>query len=150
MCHIVDVSHGRWEDQYRTVESVLRDLDAGEVERLLVFNKVDRLTHEEQEALERRGGAVLGPHVFSSTVEDGGVESLREALREAIRDRWPTVSLTISAGDGGLLAEVYREGEVLAREQNGMSIQMTARLPREVVGRLRSRNGVAVEGPSAA
>ena len=57
---------------------------------------------------------------------------------------------TVAASAGGVLAEIYREGEVLTREEGGTSIRLTARLPAGALGRLRTRDGVAVvESPAA-
>ncbi len=151
LCHIVDVAHPRWEEQYEVVEGVLSDLQFSPKGRLVVFNKVDRLTHEEEAAIRERAGALLGSHVFTSTVERHGLERLRRTLRDAIRLRWSVATLTIPAADGSVLAEVYREGEVLSQEQQGTSIRVTARLPALVLGRLKRRGGVAiVEAPPAA
>lgn len=150
LCHVVDVSHPRWDDQYEAVEEVLSDLRLGFKRRLIAFNKVDRLTHLEQAAIEERAMALQQPHVFTSTVEAGGLDPLRAALTDLVRERWRIVVLTIPASDGGVLAEVYREGEVLAAEERGTCIQMTARLPAEVLGRLRARDGIAIfEAPAA-
>lgn len=151
LCHVVDVAHPRWEDQYEVVEGVLADLQFNAKRRLVAFNKVDRLTHPEQAAIEERAEALLDAHVFTSTVEPGGLHALRATLREAIREQLRTVMLSIPASAGSLLAEVYREGEVLRREERGVSIQMTVRLPIDVLGRLRSREDVVIfEVPPAA
>lgn len=150
LCHVVDVAHPCWEEQYETVERVLARLGVQARERLVLFNKVDRLTHSEQRAIETRARAVIGPHVFTSTIEERGLDALRGAVRNGMRERWPPIRLTIPASDGSALAEVYREGEVLEREQNGTEIEMTVRLPEEVVGRLRGREGVAVTDLPAA
>ena len=151
LCHVVDVAHGHWEEQYEVVESVISDLQFNPKSRLVVFNKVDRITHAEQSAIEDRASALLGSHVFTSTVEAGGLETLRTTLRETIREQWPLVSLTIPASAGGLLAELYREGEVLAREEQGAHIRITVRLPIDVLGRLAAREEVAVfDAPPAA
>ncbi|UCF21614.1 MAG: GTPase HflX [Gemmatimonadota bacterium] len=144
LCHVVDVSHPAWEEQCEVVEGVIAELELRPKARLIVFNKVDRLTHAEQAALEERSGALLDSHVFSSTVEESGLEKLRQTLRDAVRVQWPTVALTIPASAGSLLAEVYREGEVLTRTDRGSFVQLTARLPAETLGRIRSRDGVAV------
>lgn len=150
LCHVVDASHPNWEEQFEVVEEVLAALNAPN-RRLVVFNKVDRLTHAEEGAFRERAEALLGPHVFSSTIEGDGLEDLRGRLRETMQARWPTVQLTIPAAAGGVMAEVYREGEVLATEERGTDIRMTARLPIEVLGRLRGRDDVAViEVPPAA
>ena len=147
---MVDVSHPGWEEQYETVERVLAQLGVRNGRRLIAFNKVDRLTHSEQAAIEARAGALMGSHVFTSTIEPAGLAPLREALRAMMRNRWPAVRLRIPAKDGSALAEVYREGEVLVREEDGTQIEMTARLPSEVLGRLREREGIAILEPPAA
>lgn len=150
LCHVVDVSHPRWDEQYAVVEGVLAELQLNPRRRLVVFNKVDRLTHDEERAIGERAVALEERHVFTSTVESRGLAALVARLREAAREQRPTVTLTIPASDGSLLAEVHREGEVIASEERGACIYMTARLPVEVLGRLRARDGVAVfETPAA-
>jgi GTP-binding protein HflX len=150
LCHIVDVSHPLWEEQYEVVEGVLQELEFEPKQHLVVFNKVDRLTHDEEAAIEERATALLGQHVFSSTVEPAGLERLRAALQEAMRGRWRTIVLTIPASAGAILAELYREGEVLAREDHGERIQVTVRLPLDVLGRLRAHEDVSVFDASPA
>ena len=142
LCQVIDVSHVNWEQQYEVVEGVLAELGIEAQQKLALFNKVDRLTHDEEQAIAGRASAILGPNVFTSTREADGLEPLRTAIRETIRQRWPEVRLTLPAADGSALAEVYREGEVLTREENGERIALTVRLPSEVVGRLRARQGL--------
>ena len=150
LCHIIDVSHALWEEQYEVVEGVLAELQLDPKRRLIVFNKVDRLTHEEEKAIGERETALREPHVFSSTVEAGGLDRLCEVMRKAVRERRPMVTVNVPASDGSALAEIYREGEVIETEERGAIIQMTVRLPIDVVGRLRAREGVAVFDVSAA
>ncbi len=123
---------------------MLSDLDFHARNHLVIFNKVDRLTHDEQAAVEEGAFALLGSHVFTSTIEEGGLEPLRSALREALRQRWPTVVLTLPAVEGRILAEIYREGEVLQREERGERISVTARLPEQILGRLREHQDVTI------
>ena len=61
----------------------------------------------------------------------------------------PMVRITLSAKDGRTLAEVYREGEVLERRQNGRSIELTARVPAAMVGRWRRKPSVHVTSADA-
>lgn len=151
ICHVVDVAHSNWEEQHRVVESVLRELGLAAKQRVTVFNKVDRLTHEEEAAVAERAGALFGAHVFTSTIEADGLEPLRARLRDGIRERWRKVWLNIPASAGGVLAELYRRGEVVSREERDGAIQLTVRLPADVLGRLRSRSDVSIfEAPPAA
>ncbi len=152
LCYVVDVAHPGWEEQHEVVESVLVELEFNPRRRLIIFNKVDRLTHEAEVAIEERASASFegGAHVFSSTVEPEGLEPLRATLRRIMREQWPTVILTVPASAGGVLAEIYRVGEVLGREEHDSSIQVTARLPADALGRLRARDGVDVfDAPAA-
>jgi GTPase len=136
--HVIDVSHPDWEEQKRVVEGVLEELEVMDGPQILVFNKVDRLTHEEQELHERRTRALDGtPSVFVSAVEPDGLEPLLEEVRSRARTRFAPVALEVPAGAGSLLAEIHREGEVLSLEEHGARIHLSARLPEAVLGRLR-------------
>jgi GTPase len=143
LLHVIDASHHQWEEQKIVVEQVLADLGLRDHPTVLVFNKVDRLTHAEEEALRERFRDRAA--VFVSTVEAGKLAPLAELLHEELRRIRPDVRLTLSSAQGGLLAEIYREGEVLEREDHGADIHLRARLPNAALGRLRSR-GVKVYG----
>lgn len=58
LIHLVDISSARFADRMEAVEKTLLELGLGEIPRLLVFNKEDKLGREEVEALCRRYGAV--------------------------------------------------------------------------------------------
>jgi GTPase len=143
LLHVIDASHPQWEEQKEVVEGVLADLGLRDHPTVLVFNKVDRLTHAEEDALRERFRDERA--VLVSTVEEGKLEPLRALLHEELRRVRPDVRLTLSSAQGGLLAEIYREGEVLERDDLGAEIHLRARLPVAALGRLRSR-GVKVYG----
>ncbi len=146
LLHVIDSSHPGWEEQKEVVEEVLADLGLQDSPVVLVFNKVDRLSHDEEKALRGRSESYQGtPAVFVSTVEAGGLDPLRDTLLRMVRELRPDVRVVLSSSQGGILAEIYREGEVLEREDNGAEIVLRARLPASTLGRLRSR-GVKVYG----
>ena len=58
--HVVDASSDEFEEQIVAVEEVLEQINAQTLPRLLVFNKCDLLTIEQQEALANRYDALLG------------------------------------------------------------------------------------------
>jgi GTP-binding protein HflX len=58
LLHVVDASSPRFEQHIASVEKVLSDLNLLDKKRLLVFNKIDRLTAEETEILAERFHAV--------------------------------------------------------------------------------------------
>ncbi len=150
LLHVVDASSPAWEHQMEVVREALGEAGAGDRPTLLVFHKVDRLTHAEEEALRARSAVLLGAHVVTSVREADGLRPLREALRAALRDRLTTVRVSIPAADGRLLAEAYREGEVLGREMTNGRIVLTARIPEALLGRWQGQEGIEVSRQDAA
>ncbi|HUF13610.1 MAG TPA: GTPase HflX [Longimicrobiales bacterium] len=147
LLHVLDASHPVWEEHKEVVESVLADLDLEDRPVVLVFNKADRLTHDEEKALRQRALAVYGEEVvLASAIEEGGLAELRERLRREATAQRPEVHLRLSAGDGEALATIYREGEVLGTRQEDTTIDVHARLPRAALGRLSRRAGVEIVG----
>jgi GTPase len=145
LLHVIDSAHPGWEEQKEVVEEVLGDLHLRERPTILVFNKVDRLTHEEEATFARRArGDYSQESVFVSTIETGGVEPLRALLRERIRAVNPEVRISIPSAEGAILAEIYREGEVLDRTDEDATVVVRARLPPAALGRLRRQPEVEV------
>jgi GTP-binding protein HflX len=145
LLHAIDASHPGWQEQKEVVEDVLRQLGLDERPTILVFNKIDRLTHGEEQAFRNRVGALYEqPTVFTSAVEAEGLAELRALLLQELRKQRPEVRVEIPYSDGEALATVYREGEVLRRDENGESVGIVARLPLATLGRLRSRSGIVV------
>jgi GTPase len=147
LLHIVDASHPGWEEQKAVVEEVLGQLGLVDRPVLIVFNKIDQLTHAEEAALRERASALFAQRVvLASAVERDGAAALRDLLRVQQQAGRPQVRLLIPVVDGEALAEIYREGEVLSREDEGAVIGLVARLPLPALGRLQRRNGIRVIG----
>jgi GTP-binding protein HflX len=86
---------------------------------------------------------LLPDSVFVSAVADGGLEPLRRALLARVRAVRPVVDVRVPAGDGRVLAELHRSGEVIAERVDGEEMVVRARLDAALVGRLR-REGNSV------
>ena len=149
LLHVIDASSPSRDAQREAVEGVLAEAGAADRPVVEVFNKIDRLTHEEERALRERAAADGRPHVLTSIMERGGLQPLREALQAAMRARLETVRVSLPAGDGARLAEAYREGEVLERAYEAGCVVIVARVPVAVAGRWRE-SGLAVERADAA
>lgn len=146
LLHVIDASHPDWEEQRAVVLEVLGDLELDELDKVLVFNKVDRISADEQESLTRRIRSLEStPAVFVSALQPESLEALRETLRARVRGRLAEVVVRIPFADGEAIATVYREGEVTERTDEQQGVSLTARLPRSLVGRLGERDGVVIE-----
>jgi GTP-binding protein HflX len=148
LLHVIDASHEYWEDQVEVVEEVLADLGARDKPVLHVFNKIDRLTPEEVSALRERASNLFPEHVLVSAASgDPGIAPLREALLDRARAHTPTVQLRVEHGDGRLLAELHRAGEVLDVRHGDDATYVTARLDAATVARA-ALQGARVMGSS--
>jgi GTPase len=147
LLHVIDASHPGWEEQKLVVEEVLAEIGLGGRPVVLVFNKIDQLTHPEEAALRQRVRALFAtPAVFVSATEENGMDELVARLEDEVRAQRPEVHVVIPAADGEALATVYREGEVIRQEQRDTVIDVLARLPRPILGRLQQRGGVEITG----
>ena len=79
LLHLVDASTPRFEQQIESVEKILEDLHLSEKKKLLVFNKIDKLTNEEAQNLAFRYSAVAISALDSSTFQ-----TMLNAIKERV------------------------------------------------------------------
>lgn len=145
LLHVVDASHPDREEHEEVVREVLEELELDERPQLLVYNKIDRLTHQEEEALRERVRALSPvPAVFVSAHLPASLEGLKAALLLRLRARLTRVRVTVPARAGDVLAALHREGEVLSQESRGADMEVTARVPEPLLGRLRNRPNIQI------
>jgi len=99
LIHLVDVSSPRHDDQIEAVEHLLLELGLAEIPKLLVFNKEDKLDHEEVRAVCRRYGAVsisaLRPDSLEHFLQvlEKKLSEIRTMAKQPDRDRVFTLTL---------------------------------------------------------
>lgn len=141
LVHVVDASHHDWEGQLRVVEKVLHELQLSERPVVLVFNKIDAVLNAD--AFMARARELYPEAVFTTTMRIDGLEALKARLRGIERIGRQTVTLELAASDGARLAELYRIGEVIAREDAGEVSILRVRLDSWQIDRLRA-DGVTI------
>jgi GTP-binding protein HflX len=77
LLHVVDISHPDLRDQLRVAEELIRELGAEEIPRVLVFNKIDRLTDDDLLGHMKRQ---YPEAVFASCQQGIGMEDLKNAI----------------------------------------------------------------------
>jgi GTPase len=143
LLHVIDASHPAWEDQRAVVEDVLADLGASRTPIRHVFNKMDQLDGPNATALRDRVSNLLPDSIFASAVTDCGLDSLRRELAAAVRVMRPLSVVRLPADSGKLLADLYRDAEVLNVGTEGSAVVVRARMDDAMAGRLR-RAGATV------
>jgi GTP-binding protein HflX len=126
LLHVVDASLPDWEGQVEVVEQVLGELDLSDHPVVMVFNKIDQVA--DPAAFAARVGELYPDAVVTSAVKPGGTDALRAALAERAKSIRPTVRVTVPATDGKRIAEIYRAGEVISREDTVDGVVLVVRM----------------------
>ena len=139
LLHVIDVSDNLWEEHRAVVVEVLSELGANHKPVINVFNKSDLLVPDELEAVRERVTNLIPDAVFASSEVEGGLDALRRALLRRLRAERRVVELRVPLSDGRLLAELHRNGDVLAQRTDGDEMIVSVRLTPEALGRLGTR-----------
>jgi GTP-binding protein HflX len=133
LLHVVDASTPGVEAREAAVESVLGEIGAAEMPRLLVLNKADKTPQERARALVagRVGCALV------SARTGRGLDELRAALASALGLEPRRVRLRFRRGEERKVAAVYAAGRVLGHVVDDGEVEIDAELPGRLVERYR-------------
>jgi GTPase len=144
LLHVIDASHTSWEEHRLVVDEVLTELGAIDTPVVHVFNKMDLLAADVDEAVRTRVGNLIPDSLFVSAHSNEALEPLRERLRAGVRAVRPIVQVRVPVSDGKLLSTLYRQGEVLEQAADGEDLMVRVRVDAALRGRLE-REGVVVK-----
>ena len=128
LLHVIDVSNPEWQQQASVVENLIRELGAGEIPRIDVFNKSDRLP----------AGEIMphGEDICSISAKTGeGVDKLLEMIASRLDAGSRRCVLHIPYDKGGLLDQLYREAKV-ENVEYGETIAVTAVCTPKILGQM--------------
>jgi len=131
LLHVVDASAPDVEERIEAVDTVLREIDAGDVPRLVAWTKRDLADPDDLKVL-------LATHersVALSAVTGEGVPELLAAIGERLRALAHVVELLVPYDRGDVLAALHRAGEVLIEVHDEHGTRVRARLPASANGR---------------
>ena len=137
--HVSDVSNPHHDELDEEVDKILRELGVADRPRLRVLNKVDLLTSEQREALDRSLLRVRenGPVLVSAMTGQGMDELLRRVDTALPVDPVVTLSLRLPLADGRTLALIHALGRVLHSAVEDSHMAMEAEVPVSIAKRLR-------------
>jgi GTP-binding protein HflX len=146
LLHVVDATDPRRDEHIHQVDSVLKEIGAGDIPQLRVFNKIDRLQLEPH--LERTSENVPGAVWISAAAEGAqatGIELLREAIVERLDLRVRRLWLHLPASAGAQRAQLYAAGVV--RDERTLEegeLELLVELPAAEADQWAAQPGVRV------
>lgn len=141
--HVVDVSAPSAPEHAAHVRQVLAEIEAAAIPRILVMNKMDRLSPEDadSENLKRRlmgeGDDPSAKAIAISAATGQGIDRLLAAIDEVLPlDPIVRTTLHVDAGDGATLAMLHAFGRVLETRYQGEQCEVDVEIPESVKLRL--------------
>jgi GTP-binding protein HflX len=134
LLHLVDLTHPLFEEQIQIVESVLKEIGAGDLPALLVPNKMDAAPSVAVPQLKQRTALDVCP---ISALTGAGIDSLLEAVG-AILDRGKErLELCLTAEQAPLVSLLRQSGRILNESYDGDRIRVSARVTPKLAGQIR-------------
>lgn len=123
--HVRDIAHPDSQEQSDDVLRILADLGVEEeTPQIEIWNKVDLLDEARREALQVK--ADREDDVFTlSAITGQGVETLMDAVSEALTEPRHTLDLTLTFAEGRARAWLFEQGVVKAEEQTETGYTIT-------------------------
>ncbi|MBE9553306.1 MAG: GTPase HflX [Proteobacteria bacterium] len=136
--HVRDIASPDSEAQKRDVEDVLAELGLEEARPVEALNKLDLLGAEAREVIANRI-AREPDGIALSALTGAGCERLLEAIDRRLSENRHVVNLDIDLADGAALAWLYRHGEILERQDEGLEAHLVVALDAVDEARFRSQ-----------
>lgn len=121
LLHVVDLSHPHFKAQMQTTEAVLREIGAGDLPMLVVFNKLDRVNDP---VLPKILKAAYRSAVFVSAHSDDDMAKLRRAMFSYFEENMVKATLEVPADAQNILSVIYKSCLIL---ETDFSVQDKAR-----------------------
>ena len=134
LLYVVDAADSTHEAQLEVTRSVLHEIGATNVPSKLLFNKADRLTPEERQAIMRKHGPdaiVLSAH------EPNDVAALRQTIIDFFEASMVDEELVIPYAKQGLIGEVYESARVISEDYDESGTKLRVRALPAALARLR-------------
>jgi GTP-binding protein HflX len=135
--HVADASasDARLDETIAAVDSVLREIGAGELPVELVLNKIDDV----DPLRRRRLGNRFPGAVQISALGGEGLDALRARIAERFAERLRSVRLLVPYDEGRVLADLYELGAPIEeRMDTAEGVIVVAQLPQREVARFAS------------
>ncbi|HEV2275909.1 MAG TPA: GTPase HflX [Acidobacteriaceae bacterium] len=143
LLHVQDCSSPIRERQAEEVEKVLGELGALGKPRLAVWNKIDLLPAEEQQAMVSRMVSASGSVAISARTGEGLDRLLDQMDRALIADPILEQAFVIPQQEGAVLAALGAGALIQKREFAGDSVYLAVAGPASLLGRFQKYRSVA-------
>ncbi|XP_027941516.1 uncharacterized protein LOC114195295 [Vigna unguiculata] len=144
MVHVVDISHPLAEQQINAVDKVLSELDVSSIPKLMVWNKVDKVSdpHKLRLDAEKRDDVVC-----ISAISGDGLQEFCNAVQDRLKDSMVWVEALVPFENGDLLSTIHQVGMVEKIEYTEQGTYIKAHVPLRFARMLTPMRQLCVSRP---
>ena len=129
--HVVDASNPQRDEQMYVVYETLKELGVQDKKIVTLFNKQDKV--EEPEVLRD----FRADYVLKTAVKKGqGLEELKEVLEKVITEDQIYLERVLGYQEAGQIQIIRKYGQLLSEEYTPEGIEIKARVPRNIYGKI--------------
>ena len=127
LLHVVDLSHENYSSQMITTEEVLKEIGAGDIPQLFIFNKMDKI---EEKFLTKIIKKKYPLSICVSAFNNEDIINLRKLIIKYFEDKFQKISIEIDSNNQTILSLIYRQCLILSIEYNDSgSVYLDLRAP---------------------
>ncbi len=114
LVHMIDISSNTWRDEIEITNRVLKEIGAKDVSKILVFNKIDRLSEDELRILKDDIRKNYDEDVlFISVIGRINIDELLNIIEKKVRDSHINVSVNVPYSDYSILSMIHNNYVIL-------------------------------------
>lgn len=121
LLHVVDYSDEYYREQMQTTVETLRDLEAGNIPVITVYNKADK----RDDGIEYP--KLVGDKIYLSAKENESLNALTELILEKIYAEYVTVTFLIPYEKGGLVSYFMENAQIISQEYKENGTKLTVK-----------------------
>lgn len=131
--HVVDCSNPQMDMQMHVVRETLKDLEIVDKTMITVFNKVDRLGKEGEDALRQVPRDFSADYQVRISARTGeGLQELQEILQTIIRSRRVYLEKTFPYAEAGRIQTIRKYGQLIDEAYREDGVAVKAYVPAEL------------------
>lgn len=133
--HLVDISHPSVLSHIETVEDTLAEIEAVEIPRILVWNKLDKWQGQSYPILEDSDDYIEKVGISAHTQE--GFDGLVQAIATALAAQLKSMKLLIPYKRGDLVSFLFQSARVIEQEHVADGIIVSVEMPQLLYDRFK-------------
>ncbi len=131
LLQVTDAGSSQREPQMQAVREVLQEIGAHESSSVVVYNKIDTLTAEEQQMLQSR----YPNAVLVSGLSGDGLDALLIRIAEEASRGSVTMSVLVPYTRGDLVRMAHERGQILSERHSDIGTRLVVRVDSELAAR---------------